>query len=146
MLATKAPRFQKNDGQFDFRVSARISDRLVRGLQPWPGGFGNVRIVEDGKSDRVIRVAIEAGFPFLCEWITEGETVELGELIRRERLAKLIAGNDLERVLVCPNAQESVYTVVLAACMRYRRSSLLEKDRCSQRVHGGHFKVSKSPF
>ncbi len=41
---TKAPRLAKQDGQFDPRYPVAILDRLVRGLQPWPGVFGELEM------------------------------------------------------------------------------------------------------
>ena len=52
-LATPAPRLAKSDGQLDFRYPTALIDRQIRGLQPWPGAFGNIRI-GDAKELRVI--------------------------------------------------------------------------------------------
>lgn len=41
-LVTKAPRFAKQDGQLDFRLSASYLSRLVRACQPWPGCFAEL--------------------------------------------------------------------------------------------------------
>ncbi len=51
--ATPAPRLAKTDGQLDFRYPARLIDRQIRGLQPWPGVFGNIQI-GNAKEMRVI--------------------------------------------------------------------------------------------
>ncbi len=51
-LATKAPRLSKSDGQLDFRFPAEVIDRQIRGLQPWPGAFGQI-VIKDGKEFRV---------------------------------------------------------------------------------------------
>ncbi len=56
-LVTKAPRLKKADGQCDFRVPASIVDRHVRGMQPWPGVYGEL-IVND---NRAVRVSIQLG-------------------------------------------------------------------------------------
>ena len=50
---TKAPRLNKQDGQLDPQYPARLLDRLVRGLQPWPGTFTNV-VFPNGKTLRLI--------------------------------------------------------------------------------------------
>jgi methionyl-tRNA formyltransferase len=50
-LATKAPRLAKSDGQLDFRFPAEVIDRQIRGLQPWPGTFGQL-VVTGGKEFR----------------------------------------------------------------------------------------------
>lgn len=42
LLITKAPRFSKQDGQLDFRLSANYLVRLVRACQPWPGTFAEL--------------------------------------------------------------------------------------------------------
>jgi len=52
-LATPAPRLAKADGQLDFRYPARLIDRQIRGLQPWPGAFGTLQL-GDSKELRVI--------------------------------------------------------------------------------------------
>ncbi len=53
LLATPAPRLAKSDGQLDFRYPAALIERQFRGLQPWPGVFGNIKI-GDAKEIRVI--------------------------------------------------------------------------------------------
>ena len=50
---TRAPRFQKSDGQLDFRRSADYLARLVKACQPWPGTFAELQW-ESGKKLRVI--------------------------------------------------------------------------------------------
>jgi methionyl-tRNA formyltransferase len=50
---TKAPRLSKEDAELDCRYRAHHIDRLVRGLQPWPGSFG-ILMLSDGKSLRVL--------------------------------------------------------------------------------------------
>lgn len=52
-LATRAPRLKKSDGELDFQYPVEWIDRQIRGLQPWPGVFGNL-LFADGKSLRVI--------------------------------------------------------------------------------------------
>jgi methionyl-tRNA formyltransferase len=52
-LATPAPRLSKADGQLDFRFPARIIDRQIRGLSPWPGTFGTIQF-GNAKELRVI--------------------------------------------------------------------------------------------
>jgi len=52
-LATPAPRLAKSDGLLDFRYPAALIERQFRGLQPWPGVFGNINI-GDNKELRVI--------------------------------------------------------------------------------------------
>ncbi len=46
-LTTKAPRLKKSDGQLDFRYPIAWIDRQIRGLQPWPGVFGNLILSQD---------------------------------------------------------------------------------------------------
>ncbi len=50
---TTAPRLSKTDGQLDFQFPARVIDRQIRGLSPWPGTFATVKI-GDTKELRVI--------------------------------------------------------------------------------------------
>lgn len=52
-LSTKAPRLSKSDGQLSCRYSVALIDRQVRGLQPWPGVFGELQLA-NGKSVRMI--------------------------------------------------------------------------------------------
>jgi methionyl-tRNA formyltransferase len=52
-LATKAPRLAKEDGELNLHYPVLWIDRLVRGLQPWPGSFAHL-IFPDGKSLRII--------------------------------------------------------------------------------------------
>jgi methionyl-tRNA formyltransferase len=57
VAATRAPRLSKQDGQLDFRFPARLIDRQVRGLQPWPGAFGEL----DLGNNKSLRVAVITG-------------------------------------------------------------------------------------
>ncbi len=52
-LATKAPRLAKEDGELNLHYPVRWIDRLVRGLQPWPGTFAQLEF-PDGKTLRAI--------------------------------------------------------------------------------------------
>jgi methionyl-tRNA formyltransferase len=52
-LATKAPRLSKSDGRLDFQYPIHLVDRQIRGLQPWPGAFGDL-LLPNGKSSRLI--------------------------------------------------------------------------------------------
>ncbi len=52
-LATKAPRLAKGDGLLNPSYPARIIDRQIRGLQPWPGVFANL-LTSNGSSIRLI--------------------------------------------------------------------------------------------
>ena len=52
-LATKAPRLAKEDGELNIHYPVRCLDRLIRGLQPWPGSFAHLQF-PDGKMLRVI--------------------------------------------------------------------------------------------
>ncbi len=48
-LATKAPKLRKEDGRIDWTAPARKVHDLVRGMQPWPGGWTTL-------GDRTLRV------------------------------------------------------------------------------------------
>ena len=61
-LATKAPRLAKEDGEFNLNYPVQWIDRLVRGLQTWPGTFAQVQIT-DGK---MIRLIVPSVIPFEC--------------------------------------------------------------------------------
>jgi methionyl-tRNA formyltransferase len=52
-LVTPAPRLAKLDGQIDCRYDVTLIDRQFRGLQPWPGFYGNM-IDDQQRSTRVI--------------------------------------------------------------------------------------------
>ena len=42
-LATYAPMLKKEDGRIDWKQSAESIHNLVRGFQPWPGGYASFR-------------------------------------------------------------------------------------------------------
>lgn len=52
-LVTKAPRLAKEDGELNLHYPVRWIDRLIRGLQPWPGSFAHLTF-PDGKTLRII--------------------------------------------------------------------------------------------
>jgi methionyl-tRNA formyltransferase len=52
-LATKAPRLAKDDGELNLHYQVGWIDRLIRGLQPWPGSFAHLTF-PDGKTLRII--------------------------------------------------------------------------------------------
>lgn len=62
-LATKAPRLAKEDGELNLHYPVRWLDRLVRGLQPWPGTYAHLQL-PDGKS---IRVIVPHATPIECD-------------------------------------------------------------------------------
>lgn len=80
-LATKAPRLAKEDGELNFHYPVRWIDRLIRGLQPWPGSFAHI-LFPDGKTLRLIipqAIPIEtnmAALPFLPGDLLYGETLK----------------------------------------------------------------------
>ena len=80
-LATKAPRLAKEDGELNLHYAVRWIDRLIRGLQPWPGSFAHVAF-PDGKTLRLIipkANPIEtdmASSPFLPGDLLYGETLK----------------------------------------------------------------------
>jgi methionyl-tRNA formyltransferase len=85
-LATKAPRLAKEDGELDFHYCVRHIDRLVRGLQPWPGTYSYVQF-PDGKS---IRVIIPEVCPITCDSeVLLQQNFKPGEAIYGESLQKL---------------------------------------------------------
>lgn len=74
-LTTKAPRLKKSDGQLDFRYPIAWIDRQIRGLQPWPGVFGNLILSQDNSAQtKSIRTVIHRAKPIaigpakIAEW------------------------------------------------------------------------------
>jgi methionyl-tRNA formyltransferase len=64
---TKAPRLAKAFGRLDPRYSATLIDRQIRGLQPWPGVFGNLTIGETLPQRVIVKQAEVADNHFLPE-------------------------------------------------------------------------------
>ncbi len=73
---TKAPRFSKQDGELDFRLSADYLVRLCRACQPWPGTFAELQWPA-GKSIRLIVRAARS----LPEVLPELQATEPGTAI-----------------------------------------------------------------
>ena len=82
-LATKAPRLAKEDGELNLHYPVRWIDRLIRGLQPWPGSFAHWEF-PDGKT---LRVIVPQSTPIECDVATLQLTP--GELLYGEPLKKL---------------------------------------------------------
>ena len=75
-LTTKAPRLKKSDGQLDFRYPIAWIDRQIRGLQPWPGVFGNMILSQDNSAQaKSIRTVIQRAKPIA---IDPAKIAELG--------------------------------------------------------------------
>ncbi|MEJ2313343.1 MAG: methionyl-tRNA formyltransferase [Nitrospirota bacterium] len=55
--ATYAPPFKKEDGRINWKKSALEIHDLVRGMQPWPGAFGDL----DGLRVKILRVSVFQG-------------------------------------------------------------------------------------
>ena len=78
---TKAPRLKKSDGQLDFRYPMAWIDRQIRGLQPWPGVFGNLILSQDNSAQanssqaKSIRTVIHRAKPIA---IDPAKIAELG--------------------------------------------------------------------
>ena len=53
-LATKAPKLKKTDGHIDFAEPAKILQRKILGLFPWPGASANYLSKKTGKTELVI--------------------------------------------------------------------------------------------
>lgn len=58
-LVTKARRLSKQDGAIDWSFSCRVIDRAIRGLQPWPGAYGELNL--DGTKQ--LRIVIKDSYP-----------------------------------------------------------------------------------
>jgi len=52
-LSTKAPRLHREDGELNPHYPVQCIDRLIRGLQPWPGTYCHIEF-PDGKILRAI--------------------------------------------------------------------------------------------
>ncbi|MFZ4468054.1 MAG: methionyl-tRNA formyltransferase [Pirellula sp.] len=75
-LTTKAPRLKKSDGQLDFRYPIAWIDRQIRGLQHWPGVFGNLILSQDNSAQaKSIRTVIHRAKPIA---IDPAKIAELG--------------------------------------------------------------------
>ncbi len=81
--ATKAPRLAKEDGELNLHYPVQWIDRLVRGMQPWPGSFAQVQF-PDGKALRIIIPAVSP-----VQWDVTTHSLLPGELIYGERLKEL---------------------------------------------------------
>lgn len=97
-LATPAPRLSKSDGQLDFRYPGQLIDRQARGLQPWPGVYGNIKIGES-KEIRVIvgQLQWSANMASLLEKADQSshtsrksEKFAVGEILWGARLRELL--------------------------------------------------------
>ncbi len=55
--ATYAPMLKKSDGRIDWHLPARVIERRIRGLMPWPGAF----TVFQQKVIRIFKAAVEPG-------------------------------------------------------------------------------------
>ncbi len=91
-LATKAPRLAKEDGELNLHYPVRWIDRLIRGLQPWPGVYAHWKF-PDGKT---LRVILPQATPIECDiaalQLTPGELL-FGETLKhlREINSSLVA-------------------------------------------------------
>ncbi len=86
-LATKAPRLAKDDGELNLHYPVRWLDRLIRGLQPWPGCFAHI-LFPDGKILRVI-------FPRVIPIEYDIRSLQLvpGDLLYGDSLKNLMESN-----------------------------------------------------
>ena len=82
-LATKAPRLAKEDGELNLHYPVVWLDRLVRGLQPWPGSFAHMQF-PDGKTLRIILSEVT---PMILDISSHG--LLPGQLLFGERLKEL---------------------------------------------------------
>lgn len=86
-LVTKAPRLAKENGELNLHYPVQWIDRLVRGLQPWPGSFAQLQLTE-GKSLRIIIPEVSP-----IQWDVAAHGLLPGELIYGEPLEKLQAAD-----------------------------------------------------
>jgi methionyl-tRNA formyltransferase len=87
-LATKAPRLAKQDGELNLNYQVRYIDRLVRGLQTWPGTFAQLQIDEE----KELRLIVPKVVPFQC-------SLDGSELGRESSSGSVLFGNRLNEFL-----------------------------------------------
>lgn len=107
LLATKAPRLRKTDGQLDFRMDAAILDRIIRGLQPWPGAYADLETA-DGKLTRCsIHRAVPTAEPdhllAADEQYAVGVAVpwDLLDPVRKQQICAVTSGPPAEMYVRC---------------------------------------------
>jgi methionyl-tRNA formyltransferase len=106
--ATKAPRFNKSDGQLDFRWSADVLDRVIRALQPWPGAFAELKL----PNGNALRVQIKKAEPIAASSAYRSLGIASGTLSTWSNILAssgtgLDSADDMHRKL---NAQDLVVT------------------------------------
>jgi methionyl-tRNA formyltransferase len=99
VAATRAPRLSKQDGQLDFRFPAKIIDRQVRGLQPWPGAYGQL----DLGDNKTLRVAVIAGeeIPVPNDRTQLVQEMTQGTVLWKERVSEIASSTDYAMAVVC---------------------------------------------
>ena len=109
-LATKAPRLAKQDGELNMHYPVRCLDRLIRGLQPWPGCFAHLQF-PDGK---MLRVIFSKATPIEFD-VASLHTVPLhtvpGDLLYGDTLRSLLETNVNLNACVERHASSSLYAV-----------------------------------
>ena len=86
-LATKAPRLAKEDGELNLYYPVRWTDRLIRGLQPWPGTFAHFQFPDS----KTIRVIVPQATPIPCD--IRALPFEPGDLLYGDPLKNLLETN-----------------------------------------------------
>lgn len=104
-LATKAPRLAKEDGELNLNYPVRYLDRLIRGLQPWPGSFAHLQF-PDGK---MLRVLFSKATPI--EYDVASLQLVPGDLLYGDSLRNLLETNVNFKACIERYASSSVYAV-----------------------------------
>lgn len=85
--ATTAPRLAKEDGELNLHYPVRWIDRLIRGLQPWPGTFAHFQFPDS----KTIRVIVPQSTPVECD--LSSLSLEPGDLLYGDPLKNLLETN-----------------------------------------------------
>ena len=86
-LATKAPRLAKEDGELNLHYPVRWIDRLIRGLQTWPGTFAHFQFPDN----KTIRVLVPQAAPIECD--ISSLPLSPGDLLYGDPLKNLLETN-----------------------------------------------------
>ncbi len=101
-LSTKARRLHKGDGWLDFDSPVAVIDRVIRGLQPWPGTYGELQLEESKK----MRIAILQARPLTS--VAKKEAWTPGKLIWGSELQQ---APDAELAVVCQDGLLAIESI-----------------------------------
>ena len=105
-LATKAPRLSKEDGELNMHYPVKWLDRLIRGLQPWPGSFAHLKLPDN----KTLRIIIPMAEPIECNIATA--SLVPGELLFGDRLKECWPlAPQLQGSVLCAVATDGVLAI-----------------------------------